>query len=243
MDLFSDLISALQSDLTIDSNSTMYPPTTVKLALNRAYRKAASMFKWPETMDALETSAIANQEYYDVPSNWKANSSWRLEVDGVDYGNKIAFEDYLYEKANNFPSGYKKMWATQARRVFIYPTPTANGVANISVWGIKTVDALVNDNDITIFSYSMPECNDAIVEEGAMILKRKGENLSEGQFFSQSALQTLTIAYNKIKQDKDKAFKSQPAYFIPDMFSSTGGLGGNSNRYNIGNFDPNANNN
>lgn len=218
MDLFSELISAVQSDMTIGSESTMYPPTTVKLALNRAYRKAGGLFRWPELEDAKKTSTVTDWEYYDYPQNWKPDSIWKLVIDGVDYGDPIAFEDYLYEKENDIPSGATKLWASQWRRFFIYPTPTTTGSENISVWGEKTVSTLAEDGDVTIFSYAMPECNEALVLEASSILKAKGEQEDKSTFRSTEARQILTITYKKIRDNQMKYKKVQPMFDVPDFF-------------------------
>lgn len=221
MDLFSELITAVQSDLTIVDGSSLYPLATVKLAINRAYRKAGGLYRWPELEDAQVTSTQAGVEYYDYPQTWRPNSAWKLLIGGNDYYDPLVFKDYLYEKENDIPSGADYLWANQHRRFFVYPTPTANGSSNMSVWGIKNVSTLTNNTDITIFSYSMPECNEAIVLEAGAILRSKGEDENRSQFRSAEALRTLTIAWGKIKQEKAKYEKTQPFFDVIDMFGPT----------------------
>jgi hypothetical protein len=228
MDLFSQLITAVQSDLTIGSESTLFPLDTIKLAINRAYRKGAGLYRWSETEDAKKTSTQANTEYYDYPQNWRADSIWKLQVDNVDYGDPLIFKDYLYEKENDIPSGLQYLWTNQWRRFFIYPTPTASGDFNISVWGVRIVDELVNDADVTIWSYSMPECNEAIVLEAVAILKNKAEEEKAGVFRSMEAKQILVTAWTKIKQEQAKYEKTQPFFDVPDFFGKgTDGKEGN----------------
>jgi hypothetical protein len=230
MDFFSDLITAVQSDLTVGSESSLFPVDTVKLAINRAYRKAGGLFRWAETEDAKKTSTQSNQEYYDYPQNWRPDSVWKLTVDGVDFGDPTSFKDYLYEKENDIPSGADRLWANQWRRYFIYPTPTSAGNYNISIWGIKVVDALVNDTDYTIWSFSMPECNEALVLEAVAILKNKGEEEKAGVFRSMEAKQIITEAWKKAKGDQSKYEKTQPMFEVPDLFGN-----GTSER-KVGNF-------
>lgn len=220
MDLFSELITAVQSDLTIGNESTLYPLSTVKLAINRAYRKAGGLYRWAETEDAKKTSTEADQEYYDYPQNWRPDSIWKLKIDGIDYGDPIAFKDYLYEKENDIPSGLDYLWSNQWRRFFVYPTPTANGSNNICVWGIKVVDALAEDADVTIWSYSMPECNEAVVLEAVAILKNKGEEEKLGVFRSLEAKEILAKAWKNIKQEQAKYEKTQPFFDVKDMFGN-----------------------
>lgn len=230
MNTFLELQQEVQSDLTIGSESSLFPLATVKRAINRAYIKAGGLFLWPETEDAKKTSTVADQEYYDYPTNWRPDSIWKLVVNGQDYGDPLAFKDYLYEKENDIPSGESYLWSSQWRRYFIYPTPTTDGDFNISVWGQKTVDALSSDSDLTIWSYSMPECNEAIILEAAAILKSKGEEEKAGEFRSTEAKQILIVAWGKIRQNQAKYMKTLPFFDVTDMFGQT------NTKQRIGNF-------
>lgn len=216
MNSFLELQQALQSDLNINSDSTLFPLTTVKLALNRSYIKCGALFLWPETESAKKTSSVANREYYDYPNTFRPDSIWKLIIDGNDYGEPIAFRDYLYEKENNIPSGRDRIWSSQWRRYFVYPTPTSDGDMNIYVWGQKSVDTMTNDGDTTIWSNSMPECNEAVVLEAAAILKNKGEDEKPGEFRSQEAKQILVVAWGKIRSSQKKYQKTKTQYNIPD---------------------------
>jgi len=218
MNTFSELINAVKSDLSIPATSSLFDETTIKSAINRAYIKCGALYPWPQLEDALTTSTIANQEYYDYPNNWQPDSAWKLEVDGEDYGDPLVFKDYLYEKANGIPSGADRLWSTQWKRFFIYPTPTTNGNNNITIWGLKTVDTLVNNNDTTIFSYSMPDCNEAIVLEAVAILKKKGEDEQPGQFRSLEAKQILAFAWDKIQKNQNKYKKTTTFFEVNDFF-------------------------
>ncbi|MCR4306245.1 MAG: hypothetical protein NUV73_04140 [Candidatus Daviesbacteria bacterium] len=223
MDSFSELQSTVQSDLTVGSESTLFPIATIKLAINRAYRKAGGLFRWPETEDAKKTSTVSAQEYYDYPDNWRPDSIWKVMVDDIRIGedpdgSPLAYDDYLNWKEDNDTSTDKK-WASQWRRFFLWPVPTTSGSNNICVWGQKVVDALVDDDDTTIFSYSMPECNDAIVLEATAILRAKGEDIKTTEFKSSEAKQILAIAFTKVRQEQAKYEKIQPFFHVSDMFS------------------------
>ena len=240
MDQLSELRAAVQSDLTLGDESSFIDAPVVDLAINRAYRKIGAMFKWKETRDALKTSSIANHEYYAYPRNWRPDSIWKLTLDGVDFQDPLAFEDYEFEKDNSIPSGLEKMWANNGKQYHIYPTPTADGDKNIKIWGYKFVDKLVLDGDITIFSYSLPEINEAIVLEAGAILKNKGD-IQEGvktglvlgsQLLSQPARGIVLSTWTKISQEQQKLIKTVTQFNTPDFF---GGGAGNS-KYGIGNF-------
>ncbi len=228
MDQLSELRTAVQSDLTVGGESSLFPPATIDLSINRAYRKIGAMFRWEETKDALKTSALANHEYYDYPINWRPNSIWKLTVDGVDYGNPLTFKDYQYEKENNDPSRLEKKWASYGKRYFVDPTPTADGDKNISIFGYKFVDTLTLDGDITIFSYSMPEINEAIVLEAGEILKNKGEvkqsarggNVIGMDLISSQAKSIVIQTWTKISQEASNLVRTTPQFDVPDFFAS-----------------------
>lgn len=233
---FSDLVQAVQDDLTVGDESTLYAPALIKRAINRAYRKVAGVFPWPELQDAKKTSTQVNQEYYDYPQNWRSNSIWKLEVDGDRYGedpdgSPLSFDDYLNWKTDYPDNTTDKKWANQWRRFFIWPIPTTQGDNNIVVWGVKAVSDLSADADTTIFSYSTPEANEAIELEAGAILKSKGEDDKSAQFKSTEAKQILAVAWSKIAREQAKYEKNQPFFEVNDMF------GGSNSKDLRGRFD------
>lgn len=231
------MIQAVQSDLNVNDTSPLFPLATVKSAVNRAYIKSAGLFRWPGTDDAKKTSTQSNLEYYDYPSNFRDNSIWRIEVDGSQYGEEpdgspMRFEDYLVWKANDDnTNSTEKKWANQKRRYFIYPVPTTAGTYNISVWGQKIVEEMTNNTDYTIFSYSTPECNEAIVLEAEAILRSKGEEDKASDFKSTQAKGILVVAWDKIKKESAKYAKDLPFFEVNDMFGRRGNA-----KNTIGNF-------
>jgi hypothetical protein len=244
----AEMLAALQSDLTIGADSTLFDPQTANLALARSYRKIAAMFKWPGTRDAKKTSTVAGSEYYDYPQNWRPDTIWKLMVDGVDYGDPLSLKDYYSEQENNYPSGLTLLWANQNNRFFITNgtlPPQTNGDNNIFIWGYKVVDPLVNPADTTIFSYNMPEINEAIILEASAILKQKGEimqvlrrlYISGSELLSYQATSIVNSAWQKIAQENAKFVKTIPMFMIPDMFPS--GRNRNQIKWSIGNFNNN----
>jgi len=224
MDTLGDIRQAIQDDLTVDDGSTLFSPTLLDRVINRSYIKAATLYRWPQLEDAKKTSTQANIETYDYPSTWRPDSIFRLEVSDEQYGedpdgSPLAFEDYLtWRRDEDNENSTDKKWANQKTRYFIYPVPTSVGTNNISVWGIKNVTALTEDSDTTVFSYNMPECNEAVLLEALAILKGKGDEDKSGQFKSLEAKQMLTTAFNKLKQEQNKYEKNQPMFHVQDMF-------------------------
>src|SRR3990167_10265119 len=221
----SDIVVAVQDDLTVGDESTLYSPTLIKRFINRAYRKVAGLFSWPELQDAKKTSTQVDQEYYDYPQNWRSNSIWKLEVDEERYGedpdgSPLSFDDYLNWQRDN-PDSTDKKWANQWRRFFFTPVPTAAGSNNIHVWGIKAISDLSDDSDTTVFSYSTPECNESIELEAVAILKAKGEDDKAAQFRSTEAKQILIVAWAKIAKEQSKFEKLYPFFDVPDLFGNS----------------------
>jgi len=242
MDTLIDIVGAVQDDLTVGDESTLYSPTLIKRAINRAYRKVGGLFPWPELQDAKKTSTQVNQEYYDYPTNWRSNSIWKLDIldsDGNDdrYGEEpdgspLSFDDYLNWKEDN-PESTDKKWANQWRRFFIWPVPTTAGTNNIHVWGIKVVSTLSSDSSTTVFTYSTPEANEAIELEAVAILKSKTDDDKSAQFKSAEAKQILVGVWGKIAREMAKYEKIAPFFYVNDFF------GRGSSRDLTGKFDVN----
>lgn len=225
MDTLVQIRAAVQDDLTVGDESTLYSPNVIDRAINRAYRKVGGLFPWPELQDALNTSTQVNQEYYDYPVTWRSNSIWKVVINDVRYGedpdgSPLSFDDYLNWK-EDYPDSTDKKWANQQRRFFVWPVPTTQGNNNITVWGVKVVVSLSADSDTTVFSYSMPEANEAIQLEAVAILKSKGDDDSSAQFKSIEAKQILVVAWNKIAKEQAKYEKNQPLFYVTDMFGGT----------------------
>lgn len=222
MDSLANIRAAVQDDLTVGDESTLYSPTLIDRAINRAYRKVGGLFPWPELQDAKKTSTQVGQEYYDYPQNWRSNSIWKLEVDEERYGESpdgspLSFDDYLNWQ-RDYPDSTDKKWANQWRRYFISPVPTAAGTNNIHVWGIKVIASLSADADTTIFTYSTPEANESIQLETVAILKSKGDDDKSAQFKSIEAKQILVVAWNKIVKEQSKYEKNMPFFDVPNLF-------------------------
>ena len=235
MDNREDIREAVLSDLNASSTSSLYPEATVNLAINRAYRKIGGLFKWPVLQDAQKSLSQKNIEYYDVPSNWRPNSMWRLTVDGVPYGEKPdfspqTFADYLNWQDNENADLTDKKWAVQWRRYFINPAPVSAGLVLV-VWGYENVTALSSDSSETIFTDGMPEGNEAIALEASAILKKKGEMPQDGNMFSMEAKQILIVSFDKISKEASKYEKINPMLDVPDFFSTGGSA--NTGRFNI----------
>jgi hypothetical protein len=66
MDNLGDMRQAIEDDLTIGSESTLFTTDLVNRVINRAYRKAAALYRWPSLEDAKKTSTQENQELFSL---------------------------------------------------------------------------------------------------------------------------------------------------------------------------------
>lgn len=236
LNTFQEIYGAVQTDLNVLDETPLFPLATVKKAVNRAYVKAHGLFRWAGTEDAKYTTTQTNQEYYDYPQDFRDNSIYRVEIDGDQYGedpdgSPMEWSDYLnWRSDDDNDNSTEKKWSNQKRRIFVYPVPTT-ATSTITVWGHSVPDSLTSDGDTTIFSYSMPEANEAVVLEAVAILKSQGEEEKAGEFRSAEAKQILIVAWNKIRQEKGKYQKVQPFFSVGDMF------GKGTTSQNTGNFD------
>lgn len=224
MDTLAQLRTGVQDDLTIGDESTLYSPNLIDRAINRAYRKAGGLFPWPELQDALKTTTQVDVDYYDYPVNWRSNSIWKLRINLERYGedpdgSPLSFDDYLNWK-ENYPDSTDKKWANQWRRYFVSPTPTVAGLV-ICIWGVKVTETLTADADTTVFSYSTPEVNEAIVLEAVAILKAKGDEEKSAQFRSAEAKQILAVAWGKIAREQAKYEKNMPFFEVTDFYGNS----------------------
>jgi hypothetical protein len=207
MDTLSEFRVEVQSALNVGDNSSLFPPTTIDRALNRAYIKCARLFRWPQLEDAKLTTTQANVEYYDLPDGWSPDSMYKLQIGTDYYGEEpdfspMAFQDYLNWKADeDNEDSTEKKWAVHGNQYFIYPTPTASALV-ISIWGQKNVTKMTigDDTATTIFSDNM------------------GESDQVGELFSAEAKGILSVAFNKVKQESAKEEKEQPMLEVTDMF-------------------------
>lgn len=223
METLGDMVEAIQDDLTVGEESNLFSPPVIKRYVNRAYLNKVVPFKpWPELQDAKETTTQNGQEYYDYPQNWRSNSIWKVRIDMIRYGedpdgSPLSYDDYMNWKEDN-PNSTDKKWTNQWRRYFVWPVPT-NNTSTICIWGIKTVTTqLSSDTDTTIFSYSTPQANEAIVLEAEAMLKGKDDKDTTGQFKSLEAKTLLAQTWTDISKEMAKYEKDMPFFEVQDFY-------------------------
>lgn len=230
MNTRSELVTELQAQLLASSNASIYPESRLITLIQNAYQWAAGLHNWQALNDAKKTTVEANQYYYDYPDVFKDNSIYRIEINDSDGDNsddeydRKAFEDFL-DYRNNYPSSTKRIFANHGKRYFIAPTPTARIENGLVVWGNKLLekDALDEEDDTTIFSYSAIEGNEAIVRK-AFSTAIKRIDRQQGQEEETVARGMLAELWNhEIAHSQRDQRIQHPKFDVPDFFGAAGG--------------------
>lgn len=218
MDTLLEMETSLTSKLMVAANSTIFTPTAKRTAISDAYRWAAGLFMWEEFLKAEDTDSGLNQEYYDYPLRFRTGSIVQLEYNGEEYDRK-SWEDYLAHKRDN-SSSTKKIFANYGRQYFIYPKPAQAIVKGITIWGSTQPAPITADGATTIFSYSEPEGNEAIVQRalGQLIREKNAKRAAEE---TKEATATLTRIYQLQldRRQRDQRL-NRPQFEVPDFFET-----------------------
>ncbi|MHA1400155.1 MAG: hypothetical protein ACTSQE_07385 [Candidatus Heimdallarchaeaceae archaeon] len=224
-----ELVTELQGRLSAVSTSTVFTTTWLQDQISNAYLWVGSRKPWPPNEKGWIADSLLTQEYYDYPANCKTGSILRLTLDSIEYDKKN-FEDYLdYIKEN--PSDTKtKIFSEYARQYFIFPAPTTNGTDNINIWGTEQVAKLENDSEVTIFSYSEPDINEAIILKAEAVGLKKIGKTSEAKERIEEAQVIIELGYTRIAHREQRNQRlDHPKFDVPDYFSD--------GQASIGNFE------
>lgn len=222
METRAEMESELRSQLQVATNSTLFPATRIEELIQNAYKSATTLFKWLALARAVTTSTTAigagdDVCYYDQPDNFRSNTVFRVQIDGLEY-NRKSYESFL-DYRNRNPNGTKRIFALHERFIFISPN-TIVGTDNMDVWGIIQAPALTNQISETIFSGNSDECNMAVVGLALSVATKKiNPKLSETE--RTNALQIL----GKVNSDEwDEYIREQqldtPMFEVPDFFGT-----------------------
>ena len=235
METRSDLETELLARLMAANNSTLVPASRATKLIQDAYIWAGSLFFWPSLYRARLASTLANQQYYDYPTDFLTGSISRLYVDGVKY-NKIAYQDFMdYVDNVNVgsipPDPTKHYFAEFGRQYFLWPTPTQNGTNNLIIWGNIQPPALVNPTDTTIFSMWDDSGNEAIIKKALSVsMERIDSGFAAGQ--KAESVQLLSLMWAKVAAEMQKNQRlAHPMFNVFDMFGQQSG------QSTIGNFN------
>lgn len=204
--------------------STYFTTERIESAIDDAYLAVGSARQWGDTKKGFVTSTIANQDYYDYPDNCQTESVFKISVDGESSYSKIDFEDYLKEREDN-PSTTRKLFSEYARQIFISPTPTTNGSANLVLWGVIQPAPLTQDSDVTIFTDWADYLNEAILQYAyADLIQNVDSTKSANALIKGDKI--ITLEYKKISDRLQRKSMDRPQFEVPDYFGSpSAGIG------------------
>ena len=199
--------------------STYFTPTRLEVAIDDAYLSVGASRQWGDTKKGFVTATAANEDYYDYPDNCATESIFKISVDGVSTYDKTDFEDFLKEREDN-PNSTKKMFSEYARQIFIHPTPTTTGSANLILWGVIQPAPLTQDSDITIFTDWADYLNEAILQYAyADLIQSIDANKSANALVKGDKI--ITLEYKKIANRLQRKLKNEPQFDVPDYFASS----------------------
>lgn len=210
--------------LKVATNSTVFPAARLTQLIQDAHIWATSYYVWDELVRARVTGTKANTNYYDYPEDFRSNTVVKLRIDGLKYDRKN-FETFEEFTSDNPTADNVRIFANFGRQYFVFPTPSAVGVRNISVWGAIQADDLGSPVTKTIFSLSNEEGNEAIVKKAYSVAKND-------KSFEDKAIAILTTIQDKRADSTQRDQVDRPIFDVPDYFG--GGVGtfipGNTNR-------------
>lgn len=240
MQTLNDMTSELQQRVLAANNSGLIPSTRITSVIQDATLWAGSLFFWPPLQKARQSSARANTQglkydYYDYPSDFLSNSIARLYIDGVKYFPK-AYQDLIDYADSSIsptlaPNPANHFFANWGNQYFVYPSYTGNNTNNLIVWGNIQHPAIINPDDITIFSKWDDSGNEAIVKKAmSVLMKRIDPGIAAAE--EQDAIGTLQTIWARVTAEMQKAQRlNHPFFEVPDFFGFGGGLS------TIGNFN------
>jgi len=223
-----DIKTKLQPKLYAVGTSSYFTATRIESQINDSYLTVAAARQWPDIKRGFVTSTIANQDYYDYPSNCQSESVFKISVDGDSSYAKWDFEDFMKYIEDN-PTATNKMFAEYGRQLFIFPTPLTNGTGNLILWGIIQAAALTDDGDVTMFTDWSDVLNEAIEQDAySNLIQNLDANKSLAALTNSEKI--INKEYKKIADRLQRKLKNEPQFDVPDFY-------GSSSNTNIGGFN------
>ena len=218
MQTIADMKSELSSRLLVADNSTLFTTTRIADLIDDAEEWAVALYNWPQLEEAETTHTVASQYYYDYPSNFRTDSISRIYIDSVKYDRK-AYEDFLDYKEDNPDDVDTPIFADYGRQIFVFPTPTTTGVANMDVYGCtNAAEEPEEDATLTIFSQHDNSGNEAIVKKALSVAIAKTDKPRSVQE-EVEAVAILTRIWNKMVTRQQRSQRLDHPYLdVPDYF-------------------------
>ena len=168
--------------------------------IDKAYKWSSSYKKWPFTEGRVTTTYVADDTDIEVgfnyPEGWKPDSIRMLRVGGKRF-RKVNFYKYQEFREDN-SSDQEKIFTDHGRLYFINPQADVSGTTTL--WGQFT--PLIDTTDLTIFSDTAEEGNEAIIEEVISYAKKKEKKPQESMMHHQNAVRILEEIWQRIKDEQ-----------------------------------------
>lgn len=218
-----DIETELVSRLQVASNSSQYPASRITTLIKDANLWATQLFDWDELYKWVKTTTAARR-YYSYPTNMRTNTVNALQIDGAIYERKN-YEDFESFIIKN-PTSAKKIYALRGRLIWINPTPAVGAANNMHIYGCFQIFSpydLANSTDVTIFSNSHSEGNEAIICKALSVaVKRSNPKLSAEE--ETRAVAILTAINGKQNEANGRSQRLNHARFsVPNFFAIPNG--------------------
>jgi len=220
-----DIKNKLQPKLYAVGTSSYFTPTRIEDQINDSYLTVAAARQWPDIKKGFVTHTEVGEDYYDYPSNCQSESIFKISVDGDSKYDKWDFEDFMKFVEDN-PTSTKKIFSEYGRQIFIFPTPTTTGSANLILWGVIQAALLTDDGDVTMFTDWADVLNEAIEQDAyGNLIQNIDPNKSLNAITNSERI--ITKEWKKIADRLQRKLKNEPQFEVPDFFgSSSGNIGG-----------------
>ena len=220
-----DIKNKLLPKLYAVGTSTYFTTTRVEDQIDDSYLTVAAARQWPDIKKGFVTHTEAGEDYYDYPDNCQTESVFKISVDGESDYDKWDFEDFMKEVEDN-PNATKRKFAEYGRQIFIFPTPTTTGTANLILWGVIQAASLTDDGDVTMFTDWSDVLNEAIEQDAyGNLIQNIDPNKSLAAIANADKI--ITREYKKIADRLQRKLKNEPQFLVPDFFgTSSGNIGG-----------------
>jgi hypothetical protein len=174
--LLSALVTKLDNKIAASKTNGFFSTAQKEASLNTAGERVCNYRAWKALEDSKKTTTVADQEYYDEPDEFQADSIYAMKIDGEKYDKKdwMDFQDYVDNESSD------KVFATHDGLYFINPIPDESNL-ELCIYGIKKWVALASADasilpakfDEAIVMLAFAECLDKKKEYSAAAVIRK----------------------------------------------------------------------
>lgn len=201
-----DFRTIVKDTLGVTSNSDqLFPTATLNRYINKAVGYVQDSHNWVQSQKSMKRNSVANKEDYSIPTEFKDRTIEYLEFNDKLY-TKVKWLDYLKIKKDYGNGGYSKpVFGVFEDKFFLNPMPSADGVADIIIWGQKNHTTMSADADVHDF-VRVPRLEEAIIEQTLYYCFRKlrGSFFTEAQRAKKLAEDMIEMEWQEQKRQRAK---------------------------------------